>query len=94
LAAQTNASAIPVFRLDDLHPGLEHAALLGVPDHRRADPALDRQGRVPPLDLGEDGRLQPLGQMIDPDQRRPPDALRIVFEYGHRRGSLIGPAVP
>ena len=44
-------------RLDDLDAGLEHAALLGVPDHGRADAALDRVGRVAALDLGQDGGL-------------------------------------
>jgi hypothetical protein len=41
-------------------PGPELAALLGVPDHRRADAALHRVGRVAPLDLGEDGPQVPV----------------------------------
>ena len=35
------------------HAGLQRAALLGVPDHGGADPALHRVGRIAALDLGE-----------------------------------------
>ena len=48
-------AGIAAGRLDDLHARLEHAALLGIPDHGGADAALDRVGRVAPLDLGQDG---------------------------------------
>ena len=41
-------------RLDDLLAGAEQPLLFGVPDHRCADAALDRVGRVAPLYLTED----------------------------------------
>ena len=43
-------------RLDELLARPEQAALLGVPDHRRADAALDRIGGIAPLDLGQNRR--------------------------------------
>ena len=74
-------------RLDDLLARAEHAALLGVPDHRRADAALDRVGRVAALDLGEHGRLRAVGDAVEAHERRAADGVRVVFEpAGH--GSL------
>ena len=39
--------------------GLEDAVALGRPDHGRADPALDRVGRIASLDLGGQDAVEP-----------------------------------
>ena len=61
-------------RLDQFDAGLEQTPLLGVPDHGRTDAALYRIGRIPSLDLGEDGGARAFHDTIQLDQRRPADA--------------------
>ena len=81
-AAATNARAIPVLPLVGSIislPGLQDAALLRVPHHGRADPALHRIGRVAAFDLGQDGGLAAIRDAIQTNQRRVADAKGIVF---------------
>ncbi len=70
--------------LEDRLARLEQAPLLGVPDHRGADAALHRVGRVAALDLGEHPSPRALGETADLDQRRVADRAGVVFEdVGH-----------
>ncbi len=67
-------------RLDNLLAGAEQSALFGIPDHRRADAALDRVGRVAALDLGQHGGTGAVGDAVEADQRRAADGERVVGE--------------
>ena len=73
-------AGIAAGRLDDLLAGPEQAALFGVPDHRRADPALHRISGIATLDLGENRRPCAVGHPVEANERRPPDRMRIVLE--------------
>ena len=68
-------------RLDDRLAGPEHAALLRVPHHRRADAALHRVGRVAALDLREHGGVRALREVVDADERRAADRRGVVLEH-------------
>jgi hypothetical protein len=70
-------------RLEDGHAGLQGTALLGVPHHGGADPALDRVGGIASFDLAEDFCAAAGVEPIDADQRRAADGFRIVIEYWH-----------
>src|SRR5271166_1266107 len=65
-------------RLDDFLAWPQDAALLGVPDQRRADAALDRIGRIAALDLGEHRRRRTVGCAVEADQRRMADGEGII----------------
>ena len=54
--SQSN-TGITTGRLDDLHSRFQTSALLGIPDHRGTDSALDRIGRIAALYFGQNGRL-------------------------------------
>jgi hypothetical protein len=66
-------------------------ALAGL-DHRHPDAVLDRPQRVEVLQLGDDGRLTPLGDATQLDQRGAADRLgHVVVDPGpDRRGVLHG----
>ncbi|MNT08378.1 hypothetical protein D3C72_1431200 [compost metagenome] len=64
---------------DDGHARLEFATTLGIPDHVRADPALDRVTRVAPFDLGQNGHTT-RRNAIDLHQRRVADGVGVVSE--------------
>ncbi len=55
-------------------PGLEDAALFGVPDHGGADAALHGIRRIAAFDFGEDDGLGAIGDAIEADQRSAADA--------------------
>src|SRR5262245_56568432 len=75
-------------RLDDLHTRLEFAGLLGIPDHRRADAALDAVGWFAALDLRQHRASQPLGQTIHPNEWRAANGFGVVVENRHRLNSF------
>jgi hypothetical protein len=62
-------------RFNDLHAWLKDAALFGVPDQIGANAALDRIGRVTPLDLAKHRSARALGDVVELDQRRMADGL-------------------
>src|SRR5690606_7110588 len=65
--------------LDYGHAGLEQATGFRVPDHVGADPALDRVGRIAPLDLGQNGDA--LGaEPVDANQGSITDGLGVARE--------------
>jgi hypothetical protein len=66
--------------LDDLLARTEQAALLGIPDQRGADAALDRIGRVAALDLGQHRGLGAIGDAVQAHERRAADGQRVVGE--------------
>jgi hypothetical protein len=76
--SQANAG-IARGRFDDGHARLEFTAALGIPDHVRADPALDRVTGVAPFDLGQDGHST-RRNAIDLHQRRIADGVGVVSE--------------
>ena len=63
--------------------GLQQSPPFPVQDHRRADPALDAEGGVPPFDLGGDRRAESLRKAMDRHQRRPADRFEVVAVDTH-----------
>jgi hypothetical protein len=65
-------------RFDQFLARAQQTTLLGIPDHRRADAALDRIGRIASLDLGEKTGRGAVGDAVELDQRRAADRKGIV----------------
>ena len=67
-------------RLDQLFACRQDTALLRIPNHRRTDTALDRIGRIAPLNFGQNRGLRALllGNAVDAHQRRLTNRLRVV----------------
>ena len=68
-------AGVAACRFDQFLAGREHTALLGVVDHRNANAALDRIGRVAPLDLREHGCACAIGYAVQSHKRRFADGL-------------------
>src|SRR6266849_9465594 len=68
-------------RFDQLLAGLERAALLGVPNHRRPDAVLNGVARIPALDFGKRGCSTALCDAMQFDQGSAANAKRIVRKY-------------
>ena len=62
--------------------------LLGVPDHGRADAALDAVSWIAAFDLGQHPRLGPLGDAIELNQGSATDAQAVVGVDGAHRGRI------
>ena len=77
--------------LHDLHPGLEHAAFFGVPDHGCADAALHRISRIAALDLRQHSGFRAVCDAIELDERSSADREGVVFvnaRHGYYEESL------
>ena len=70
-------------RFDDRAAGLQAALAFGRLDHPKADAILDAAARVEHLELGEDGRLDAPGDLVEPDERRVADRVEHRVEYVH-----------
>src|SRR5215472_586858 len=68
---------------DQLFARLEDAPFFGVPDHRRADAALDGITGIAALNLGEDDGFRTVGDTVQAHKRRVPDAQGIVVVNSH-----------
>ena len=77
--------------LDQLLAGPEQAILLRLPDHRRADAALDRIRGIAPLDLGQDPGSGPRTDAIQLHQGCTTDAETVIGVDGaHQGGGRAG----
>ena len=68
-------------RFDNFRAGFQHAAFLGIPDHRSADAALDGVCGIAAFDFRQHPGLGALGDMIELNQRGAADGLGIVGKY-------------
>jgi hypothetical protein len=59
--------------LDNYSAGLKQTSFLGIPDHRCADSAFDRVGRIAAFDFGQHRGIRAVGDAIQFNQRRVPD---------------------
>jgi len=76
-------------RLDDVLAGLEPAGAFGVPDHRRADAALDAVGGIAAFDFGKNSCVQAAGEAVDLDERRPADGVDVIWKNRHGEASCL-----
>ncbi len=82
MAAQTNASAMPVLPLVGSTMTVSLLILpvaFGGLDHRHADAVLDAAQRIEKLALERDGRVQAGGDVVEPHERRVADGLDDVI---------------
>ena len=61
----------------------QQAAALGVLEHGETDPILDASARVELLELGQDERTEPLGDLAQPDQRGVADQVEDALDVLH-----------
>ena len=83
-------------RLDDGAAGSQLAGALGLLDHRQPDPVLDAAARVQLLELGQDGRLEAGGDLVEAHQGRVPDEVEnaLVSNFTAPQRDSIRPPMP
>src|SRR5207245_7440328 len=81
-------TSVAARRLDDRPARPELPGPLRLFDHGQPDPVLYAAARVELLELGEDGRLDPAGDLVQAHQRSVPDEVENTFRDLHRTPSI------
>ena len=76
-------------RLDDGAARTQQALPLSVLDHGEADAVFHAAARVQLLELGENGGAEPLGDLVQPDQRGVADQVEDALDVLHCQAILV-----